>query len=77
MKYKPACDLESAQSGVVDSIECNCPGYLKLLEMGIIPGKKISLKSKAPFNGPICFCIENEMIMVRKQMAQSINVKVS
>ena len=47
----------------------------KLLEYGIVPGAKLSVISKAPFNGPIYIAIESQRIAIRKKEATHIIVE--
>lgn len=47
---------------------------LKLLEMGIMPGKIITLLYKAPLGDPLAFQLGNTMIALRKKEAQQIQV---
>lgn len=47
---------------------------LKLLEMGIMPGKTITLLYKAPLGDPLAFQLGNTMIALRKREAQQIKV---
>lgn len=47
---------------------------LKLLEMGLMPGKTITLLYKAPLGDPLAFQLGNTMIALRKKEAQQITV---
>ena len=49
--------------------------YLKLLEMGCLPGEKIIIKQKAPFGDPISVQIAGYQLSLRLIEAQSIVVK--
>ncbi len=49
----------------------------RLGEMGFLPGKSIQLLLKAPFGDPMAFQIDNTVIALRKDEAQSIRVKVN
>jgi len=46
----------------------------KLLEMGCVPGCKIKMSCKAPFNGPLCICVCGYNLSLRKEEAASITV---
>lgn len=47
---------------------------LKLLEMGIMPGKILTLLYIAPFGDPLAFQLDETMIALRKKEAQLIKV---
>ncbi len=47
---------------------------LHLMEMGFLPGKKISLLQKAPLKDPLAFRLENTVIALRKSEAALIQV---
>lgn len=47
---------------------------LKLLEMGILPGKKLRLLHTAPFGDPIAFQVDDSIIALRKGEAKHIKV---
>lgn len=46
----------------------------KLLEMGIMPGTRVTLLLKAPFRGPIAFSYQNSLLSIRSEDAQQIAV---
>lgn len=47
---------------------------LKLLEMGIMPGKILTLLYIAPLGDPLAFQLDETMIALRKREAQTIKV---
>ncbi|MDN3669279.1 FeoA family protein [Echinicola jeungdonensis] len=47
---------------------------LNLMEMGFLPGKRISLLQKAPLKDPMAFKLENTVIALRKSEAKLIEV---
>lgn len=49
---------------------------LKLIEMGCLPGNKISLIQKAPFNDPLYLKIDESHLAIRKETAQHIFVRL-
>lgn len=66
------CKIES--EGVIESI-VESDFDSKLMEFGIIPGAKIKVINKAPFNGPIYVSFGSQRIAIRKQEASSIILK--
>ncbi|MAD50083.1 MAG: ferrous iron transport protein A [Flavobacteriales bacterium] len=50
---------------------------LKLIEMGCLPGNKVSLIQKAPLNDPLYLKIDESHLAIRKESAQHIFVRLS
>lgn len=51
------------------------PLLVRMMEMGILPGKKIRLFKKAPFDGPMAFLIDGNIIALRIEEADLIQIK--
>ena len=49
---------------------------LKLLEMGCLPGEKISLVRFAPLGDPIAFSVSGYLLSMRKDEAATVEVKL-
>jgi|TARA_R110002096_G_C14197858_1_gene688613 ferrous iron transport protein A len=58
----------------IDSI-ANSNLLVRMMEMGVLPGKKISLLKKAPFNGPMAFIIDGNVLALRIEEADLIHLK--
>jgi DtxR family Mn-dependent transcriptional regulator len=53
-EYKSLADLAVGASGVVVRVADEDPEMLRYLgELSILPGKRVTVKSRAPYNGPI------------------------
>lgn len=50
---------------------------LKLLEMGLTKGQKIKAVFKAPFGDPIAYELNGNLISMRKEEAQQIQVAIA
>lgn len=50
---------------------------VNLLEMGVLPGKKIRFLNQAPWGGPIAFHVEDNVIAIRLAEAKSIDIILS
>ena len=48
---------------------------LKLLEMGCLPGEKISVVRLAPFGDPIAVSVSGYLLSMRREEAASVEVK--
>ena len=49
---------------------------LKLLEMGCLPGEKISVVRLAPLGDPIAYSVSGYLLSMRKDEAASVEVKL-
>ncbi len=66
--------LKIGQSAKIDKID-ESDFYLKLLEMGCVPGEKIHVSQIAPFGDPISITINNcYFLSLRLEEAQTIHV---
>ena len=51
------------------------PVHLKLLDMGCVPGEKISIIFKAPLGDPIAVKVSGYVLSMRNKEASSIKVR--
>lgn len=71
----PLDQLTKGELATIETIETDkLP--LKLIEMGCLPGNKISLIQKAPFNDPLYLKIDESHLAIRKETAQHIFVRL-
>ncbi|MBX7052190.1 MAG: ferrous iron transport protein A [Flavobacteriales bacterium] len=65
--------LETGESGIVKSLQ---PHQLsvKLSEMGLLPGRKITVLFKAPFGDPIAIDVGGYVLSLRRSEAQIITL---
>lgn len=68
---KTLADLKPGQRGVISKLT-DKDLSLKLMDMGCIPGCEIELCGKAPFGGPLSFCVCGYNLSVRKEEAATI-----
>lgn len=64
-------ELKMGQSGVIHSFE-NDEIFLKLMEMGCIPGEAIRVEQVAPLGDPISISVAGYQLSLRKDEAESI-----
>lgn len=69
-----AAKLKPRQTYEIVSLSVT-PLLVRMMEMGILPGKKISLFKKAPFSGPMAFLIDGNIIALRIEEADLIQIK--
>ena len=67
-------DLKPGQSAIIKSFD-NSELSLKLLEMGCLPGERISIVQTAPLDGPISVLISGYSLSLRKLEAETILIE--
>ena len=68
---KKLSDLKMGESGVIHSFE-NDEIFLKLMEMGCIPGELITVEQIAPLGDPIYISVAGYQLSLRMNEADSI-----
>lgn len=68
---KKLSELKMGESGVIHSFE-NDEIFLKLMEMGCIPGELITVEQIAPLGDPISISVAGYQLSLRKNEADSI-----
>jgi ferrous iron transport protein A len=70
---KKLSELKMGESGVIHSFE-NDEIFLKLMEMGCIPGELITVEQIAPLGDPISISVAGYQLSLRMNEADSIFV---
>jgi ferrous iron transport protein A len=69
---KTVADLKEGENGIISEFR-DAKLALKLLEMGCLPGTKITLQHKAPLGCPYCITVdEGYELSLRKSEADTI-----
>jgi ferrous iron transport protein A len=68
--------LKPGQEGVIQEFKDN-ELYLKLMEMGCVPGEKILLEQVAPLGDPISILVSGYRLSLRLNEADHIYVDVN
>lgn len=67
-------ELEPGQGGVIDSFS-NSDIFLKLMEMGCVPGEKVQVDLIAPLGDPISIMVAGYQLSLRLNEAEHIFVE--
>ncbi len=73
--YKKLTELKEGDIAIIRSFE-NEELYIKLMEMGCMPGEKISIEQIAPFKDPISIAVAGYKLSLRLDEAESITVEL-
>lgn len=67
--------LRPGESGIVRSVGGTGALRRRLLDMGITPGTRVSVRKVAPLGDPIELCLRGYELSIRKADARSIEVE--
>ena len=70
---KRLSELTEEQKGIIDSFEKD-EIFIKLMEMGCVPGEKVKVEQIAPLGDPISICVSGYRLSLRLREANSIFV---
>jgi ferrous iron transport protein A len=72
--YKKLSEIKSGKSATIRSFE-NEELFIKLMEMGCLPGEKITVEQIAPFRDPISVSVSGYILSLRLEEAENIIVE--
>ncbi len=72
--YKKLSEIKVGKSVVIHSFESD-DIFLKLMEMGCVPGEKITVDQIAPFKDPISITVAGYQLSLRLNEADQILVE--
>ena len=72
---KKLSQLRPGQNGIIKDFD-NQEIYLKLMEMGCLPGEKIRMEQKAPLGDPVYVTVAGYRLSLRLNEADHIIVSV-
>lgn len=68
-------DLKIGQSGVISQVGGEGSLRLRFLDMGLIPGTKVTLEKVAPMGDPIQLQLRGYALTIRREDARKITIK--
>ena len=68
-------DLKIGQTGVISQVGGEGPLRLRFLDMGLIPGTRVSLRKVAPMGDPIQIQVRGYELTIRREDAAKITLK--
>jgi DtxR family Mn-dependent transcriptional regulator len=73
--YRSLAELDVGSAGVVVRVSDEDPEMLRYLgELSIVPGKRLTVKSRAPFDGPITLAIARQELSIGPALAAQVMV---
>ncbi len=68
-------ELRPGQTGIIKEFNNN-DLFIKLMEMGCLPGEEIHLEQIAPLGDPICISVSGYQLSLRVNEAEHIFVEI-
>ena len=68
--------MKKDQSGIISSIKVGGVLGLRMREMGLVPGTKITIQGRAPLNDPVALQVMGGVLTLRNNEADHITVTV-
>ena len=68
-------ELKPGWTGTVKDIVGISPARRRLIDMGITPGVKISVRKTAPFGDPCLICVRGYELSLRKKDMKQIQIE--
>lgn len=68
-------DIKLNDTVIIDSLNCTGKLHRRFLDLGIIPGTKITPVFSSIFNDPIAYEVRGSVIAIRNEDARNINIK--
>ena len=68
-------DLKIGQSGTIQTVGGEGPLRLRFLDMGLIPGTRVTLEKVAPMGDPIQIQVRGYELTIRREDAAKIALK--
>jgi len=73
MQEQPLVQAEENHSYIIGRVKDQDPERLRYLEKeGLLPGVKLTIKEKAPFNGPLTLLVEDEEKVIGRDLASTL-----
>ncbi|HJV06379.1 FeoA family protein [Paludibacterium denitrificans] len=63
--------------GVVEQLDVSDEAFRRVAAFGLIPGNPFSLTRKAPFGGPLVVAVGATRVLLRRNLAKSIKVRMA
>lgn len=68
-------DIKLNDTVIIDSLNCTRKLHRRFLDLGIIPGTKITPVFSSIFNDPIAYEVRGSVIAIRNEDSKKINIK--
>lgn len=72
----PLLDMQEGQSGEITHLKCEDPNSIRrLISMGLVPGRNITLEERVPMGGPLLVRLEECRVALAKEYANLVMVQ--
>jgi Fe2+ transport system protein FeoA len=77
LRYVSLAALPHGASAQVVAVQGSGAGALRLMEMGVVPGARISVVRAAPLGDPLQVCLRDSQLALRRVDATRITVLIA
>jgi DtxR family Mn-dependent transcriptional regulator len=72
----PLRELEEGEAGEITHLKCENASYIRrLVSMGFVPGRKVTLEERVPMGGPLLVHIEESRVALAREYADLVMVE--
>lgn len=71
----PLSEMAPGETGIIEKLEPGASTQVRLLEMGLLPGREVRLVRRMPFKGPLEIKLGESYLALRSTEASHILVK--
>jgi len=72
----PLRELEEGEAGEITHLKCDNASYIRrLVSMGFVPGRKVTLEERVPLGGPLLVRIEESRVALAREYADLVMVE--
>jgi len=72
----PMVDLRRGQAGILDSIDLPAADARRLMELGFLPGTRVTAGLSAPGGDPRVFQVDGSEVALRRETARRLRVRI-
>jgi ferrous iron transport protein A len=69
-------DLALSQSGIVTALTCAGAQRDRMMDLGVLPGTRITAEMRGPMGDPTAYRIRGALIALRREQAESIHISI-
>lgn len=73
--FAPLCGLKTGECAVVGEVQAEPAMHRRLLDMGLIPGTRVTCVAKSPAGDPAAYLIRGAVIALRGVDAAGVGVE--
>lgn len=65
-------DLSTGQVGVVTELHSQGPERRRMMDLGIVPGTRVTVEMKSPLGDPVAYRVRGALVALRREQARLV-----